>query len=91
MAFQPENVENFLTFFETLASHIRNQPGCEHLELWRDARFPNILSTYSVWEDEAALDAYRNSEFFRQTWSQTKRWFAAPPQAFSHTVEQKIM
>jgi quinol monooxygenase YgiN len=85
MTFRPDALEEFLAMFEGTSQAIRSFPGCEHLELWEDARFPNVLSTYSIWCDEAALEEYRKSELFRSTWARTQAWFAAAPVAQSQT------
>lgn len=87
MTFRPDRVDDFLKdIFEPSAPMIRAFPGCRHLELWQDARFPNILSTYSRWDDEAALERYRASELFQTTWARTTPLFAAPASAHSQVV-----
>jgi quinol monooxygenase YgiN len=86
MTFHPASVDAFLALFEASAPQIRAFPGCEHLELWQDVRFANILTTYSHWHDEHALNRYRHSTLFTETWAQTKRLFAAPPHAVSQQV-----
>lgn len=83
MTFHPDAVDAFLEQFDRAAPKIRGFPGCTHLELWEDVRFPNRCTTYSHWTDEEALDAYRDSELFRSTWRAVKPLFAAPPRAFS--------
>ena len=83
MTFQPEAVEAFLEVFEESKEKIRNFPGCHHLELLKDYTADNIFSTYSLWDDEAALDAYRHSDLFKSVWAQTKPKFSAKPIAFS--------
>ena len=84
MTFHPARVPDFLALFAGARPKIAAQPGCRHLALWRDARYPNIFTTYSLWDDAAALDAYRHSELFRTTWAETKPLFAARPAAHSH-------
>ena len=79
----PGHVADFLTLFHNSENLIRQQPGCQHLELWQDADHPHIYCTYSHWDDTAALDAYRRSALFGQVWPATKRLLAAPAQAFS--------
>lgn len=86
MTFHPDAVGDFLAMFETVAPRIRGFDGCQRLELWEDARYPNILSTYSHWDSAIALDAYRHSALFRDTWAKTKTWFAAPTVAHSQHV-----
>ena len=88
MTFHPERVPDFLALFASARPKIAAQPGCRHLALWQDARFPNVLTTFSHWDDAAVLDAYRHSELFETTWARTKPLFAAPPVAHSqHAVD----
>jgi hypothetical protein len=84
MTFRPDSVDTFLAIFDESASQIRSFPGCHHLELWKDAAGTNVFTTYSLWEDEAALEQYRRSELFTRTWSRTKALFSASPIALSH-------
>ena len=84
MTFRPDAMDAFNAIFLASAPQIRAFPGCLHLELWRDHRYPNVLTTCSHWESADALHAYRHSTLFRTTWAQTKPLFAARPQAFSH-------
>lgn len=90
MVFRPDAVPAFLDLFEATAPRIRAHTGCRHLELWEDLRYPNVLSTYSVWDGEEALEAYRRSDLFRTTWARTKTWFAAPPVAHSQRAVRVV-
>jgi len=83
MTFLPEERDNFLELFDESKEKIRHFPGCRHLELLEDYNDLNVFSTYSYWEDEAALNAYRHSELFAEVWANTKSKFAAKPVAFS--------
>ena len=83
MTFEPVHAPVFIALFEQTADLIRQQPGCWHLALWQDAEQPHIFCTHSHWDDQAALDAYRNSALFGQVWPATKRLFSQPPLAFS--------
>jgi len=84
MTFRPDRLDAFLALFRASAPHIRAFPGCRHLALLEDAHYPNILTTYSLWESAEALERYRHSDLFRSTWAETKPLFAAPPIAHSH-------
>ena len=86
MTFQPDRVDEFLEIFKHSQPKIITFPGCSHLELWRAKQPEYVLFTYSYWRDEAALNAYRKSEFFGKTWKRTKRLFAAAPEAWSCEV-----
>ncbi len=83
LTFDPAKVPAFLALFRASEARIRQQPGCQHLELWQDADQPHIYCTYSHWHDAATLDAYRRSTLFGEVWPATKRLLAAPAQAFS--------
>ena len=69
MTFRPEALPAFLEIFDASAPKIRAFPGCTHLELWRDTRYPNILTTHSHWTDAEALERYRRSDLFKSTWA----------------------
>ncbi|WBL23554.1 putative quinol monooxygenase [Zunongwangia sp. HRR-M8] len=83
LSFKPENIEEFLSIFESTKTQIRDFKGCQHLELYRDKDNTNQFFTYSYWEDENALENYRNSGFFKVVWSNTKTLFNAKPEAWS--------
>lgn len=77
MEFNAEGVAAFIQLFNDRKQQIRDFAGCTHLELWQDADNENIFYTYSIWKDEAALNHYRFSEFFKDTWAKTKSLFSA--------------
>ncbi|GAB5534331.1 MAG: putative quinol monooxygenase [Rubricoccaceae bacterium] len=83
MTFAPHQLDAFLALFAEARPKIRAVDGCHHLELWQDARFPNVLTTFSRWADADALTAYRHSELFNTTWARTTPLFAAAPVAHS--------
>ncbi len=58
-------------------------PGCHAVELFQDKADPRIFFTISEWDDEAALNAYRNSDYFKATWAYMKQGFDDKPQAWS--------
>ena len=90
MEFQPAHVDDFLVHFNTIKNLIRNFPGVQQLELHRDANQSNVFYTYSKWNGEIDLEAYRDSELFKDTWTQVKSWFKANPQAFSLLEEMVV-
>lgn len=83
MDFKPEKTGEFITFFNTIKGKIANFPGCNHVELCKDAGFDHVLYTFSEWDDEAALEAYRKSALFEDAWTKTKAMFGGKPQAYS--------
>ncbi len=83
MGFIPEKIPNFLENFEKQKLKIRNFKGCSFLELYRDKNNPNQFFTYSYWENEKALENYRNSNLFASVWANTKVLFNQKPEAWS--------
>ena len=83
MSFQPDKVEEFKTIFKTNWKLIAGFKGCSHVELLQDKIHPNIFFTFSIWENENDLNAYRDSELFEKVWSRTKVLFNDKPQAWS--------
>ncbi|MGA9589389.1 MAG: antibiotic biosynthesis monooxygenase family protein [Salegentibacter sp.] len=83
MSFIPEKIDEFLSNFEENRHKIRGFEGCQFLELYRVKDNRNLFFTYSYWEDEAALENYRNSELFKEVWAKTKVFFNDRPEAWS--------
>lgn len=88
MTFRPDAVDEFLTLFAEVKSHIRAQPGCQDVQLMQDTDWPAVFATFSIWDSDDALQAYRRSAFFRSTWTRTRAMFAAPPKAESYFRQQ---
>lgn len=84
----PAKVDEFLAHFDEKSDEIRAFDGCEHLELWQSERYPGRMTTFSKWQDEEALDDYRRSILFKETWSTVKPLFAAPAQASSYRLKR---
>jgi quinol monooxygenase YgiN len=83
MVFRTEATDAFLHIFDSGCDKIRKSEGCHFLELVRDKEDSRIFFTISVWENEAALQAYRESELFRSTWAATKLLFDDAPKAWT--------
>ncbi|HHS95974.1 MAG TPA: antibiotic biosynthesis monooxygenase [Phaeodactylibacter sp.] len=83
LTFHHDKTEDFLLIFQNNKEKIAAFQGCTHLELWRDTKQSYVFFTYSYWESEAALNAYRHSELFQKVWAKTKVLFSEKPQAWS--------
>jgi heme oxygenase (mycobilin-producing) len=83
MTFRPEEVATFRELFAGWGPQIRAFPGCRHLELLHDVNDPQVFFTYSHWDDDLALDAYRGSEIFASVWPTVKTLFAGPASAWT--------
>lgn len=83
MSFKADYSDEFAEFALSIKHKIEAADGCLHLEMMRDKADSNIFFTYSKWESEDHLNAYRKSELFGRVWPKTKQWFADKPEAWS--------
>ena len=89
MSFEKNKIDVFLENFNSNKEKIRNFEGCNSLKLLRDKNNTNTFFTYSYWQSEKHLEAYRNSELFKSVWGKTKILFNNKPEAWSvDTVER---
>ncbi|MCH8331285.1 MAG: antibiotic biosynthesis monooxygenase [Bacteroidetes bacterium] len=85
MTFRPNEVSAFLEIFAEIKFKISSFEGCRKLELLHDNNDPRIMITRSLWDNEASLEAYRNSELFISTWTRTKALFDDKAEAWTMT------
>ena len=83
MSFVPGKVEEFKMIFQANWQYIKGFEGCQHVELLQDKLHSNVFFTFSLWQSEEHLNAYRDSELFAKVWSATKILFNDKPQAWS--------
>ena len=69
--------------FETVKWKVASFPGCTGMKLLQDIKNPYIIMTYSIWDNEEALENYKNSELFTTIWLSIKIWFDAKAEAWS--------
>jgi len=87
LTIKTEHLADFFDIFESSKVHIAAQPGCQHVEMLQDVNDPRLCFTYSLWDNQDSLDAYRKSALFGKVWPQTKALFDSKPEAWS--LEQK--
>ena len=83
MTFEEEHADDFINHFESIKLKILAMPGCEKLRLHRDLTNPHIFFTYSLWTNDNALQNYRQSPLFQDTWKIVKAWFSERAEAWS--------
>ena len=66
--------------FAESKNHIAGQPGCHGVQLLESE---GHFFTFSHWESEADLNAYRESALFGEVWPKTKALFYDKPQAWT--------
>lgn len=80
------SVEDFLKVIDRITGDIASYKGCRSLEIHRATDNKNVFFTISEWDDEIALNIYRNSGFFRSNWQELKKHFGNKPEAWSTIV-----
>lgn len=83
LSFDPGHINDFLLHFEGIKNDVNNFPGCIGMKLYRDVNRNNVVFTYSHWESEEDLEAYRNSNTFSKIWPTIKVWFNDRPEAWT--------
>lgn len=83
MDFEPDKVDTFLALFSATRDKIASFEGCKSVDLLNCVDDKSVFFTYSFWESEKHLEAYRNSELFKQTWAKTKVLFRNKAEAWS--------
>lgn len=76
---RPEMVDAFIDLYMHARPTILAQPGCPRVELVPAIDQPTLFATWSVWDHESALDAYRTGAFFRDFWPGVRVLFRNPP------------
>lgn len=83
MTFQESKIDDFKSFSKSIRDTIRGSEGCEQVDILQDIHHKNTFFTYSIWQSEKSLNAYRRSDFFRGTWRKVREWFADKPDVWS--------
>lgn len=86
MTFKAEHCQDFEQYFSEIKDQVGNQPGCRGVKLLRDVSGNGIYFTYSNWDSQESLDAYRHTPLFNQVWPKVKAWFADKPDAWSTEI-----
>ena len=83
LKFETEKVQDFLALFDSVVTKVNSFPGCYQMHMVRDIQNPNLFFTYSQWENETALNNYRDSDLFQSIWPIIKPWFSQKAEAWS--------
>jgi len=83
LTFKEEYIPQFMSIWEESRAQIAAFEGCHFVEMFQSKNPSNICFTYSIWEEEDALNTYRHSELFQKTWAKTKVLFDGKPEAWT--------
>lgn len=73
----------FRKLYEERNPATRGVPGCVEVKIMKDVNAPNIYYTVSKWSSNEALENYRSSEYFAETWPMVKSTLAEKANAFT--------
>ncbi len=83
MEFSADFAEEFKLVFSAVNKQIANFEGCVSVALLRHETEKSIFFTISKWEDSTALENYRASNLFKDTWAKVKPHFTVKAEAWS--------
>ncbi len=83
LSIREDQEEVFLHYFREREAAIGQFPGCRKVRIFRDHSGSSVFFTISEWENEGALEQYRNSDLFKETWTFVKSLFKEAPVAYS--------
>lgn len=63
---RPGHVDDVITALNEAAGPSRNEPGCHVYIANQDRSDPNVIVMYEVYDDEAALEAHRETPHFKE-------------------------
>ncbi|GAB4282635.1 MAG: hypothetical protein Kow0068_07300 [Marinilabiliales bacterium] len=82
MEINEADIDSYLEKVQSVLDKIKSFDGCVSINILNDKEVSNRFFSYSTWESEEKLDAYRNSEWFKQIWSEIRQYFKSPAQAW---------
>lgn len=83
LSFSENYLDTFLESFEKKKQQILSYEGCLTVDLYLDSTKKGLCFTVSTWKSEAALEAYRQSDWFQATWKEVKQHFTDKPEAWT--------
>jgi quinol monooxygenase YgiN len=86
LTLHPQHTEAFAQIFRQHQQLIAQFEGCIELNAYQDHRQSHVFFTISKWQNEASLDNYRFSPFFKELWGKVKPMFAEKAIAHSLTL-----
>ena len=90
LSFSEDYLDTFLESFEKKKQQILSNEGCLTVDLYLDSTKKGLCFTVSTWKSEAALEAYRKSDWFQVTWKEVKQHFTDKPEAWT-TYSQEML
>lgn len=90
LSFSEDYLDTFLESFEKKKQQILSYEGCLTVDLYLDSIKKGLCFTVSTWKSEAALEAYRQSDWFQATWKEVKQHFTDKPEAWTAYSQEML-
>jgi len=65
--------------------------GCTSVKVMQDVNHKDVFYTVSLWDSNDDLEAYRQSDYFAETWPMVKAQLSKRAEAFSMTELDKAI
>lgn len=83
LVFDDKSLSSALELIACASSVVRDTKGCVYMQAHRVNNDPYTVFTYSLWEADEYLEAYRNTDYFKAFWKKLKPLFAERAEAWS--------
>ncbi|MCI2062684.1 MAG: antibiotic biosynthesis monooxygenase [Eubacteriaceae bacterium] len=75
-----ENQKEILKLADELVKATRKESGNISYAVYKDIRDPEIITMIEEWENQGALDAHMNAEYFNRIVSEMSRYMTKEPE-----------
>ena len=79
------NSEAFEEIYRKRNPYTKGVKGCRSVKVMKDVNDDHVHYTLSAWDRNEDLEAYRQSDYFAETWPMVKALLDQKAQAFSMT------
>ena len=77
--------EAFQEIYRSRNPYKNGVKGCQDVKVMKDVNEDNVYYTVSLWDRNEDLEAYRQSDYFAETWPMVKAQLSKRAEAFSMT------
>jgi quinol monooxygenase YgiN len=85
---KPEHAEDVAALVKTFADHVRRQPGCERIEIYRRTDAPETFFAIISFVDEESFAAHLDDQWRQVMVQRAGAWLAERPRR--HTMQRLV-
>ena len=79
------SINAFQEIYRSRNPFTKGVKGCREVKVLKDVDHDDVYYTFSIWDSNEDLEAYRQSNYFAETWPMVKAQLAKRAEAFSMT------